>query len=97
LILEGVELFDSVRRRFGEGSSGEVGVVGDEAAAFCINFIVNSLEDMDFCGVGTWLLVADILADVKLMTKGIDRVPGSVLPLLVSRLSKSTECSDVDQ
>jgi hypothetical protein len=69
LILEGEE-FVSVLRRFGEGSSGEEGVVGEEAAALCINFIVKSLEDMDF---GAWLglLVADILTAVKFTIKEI--------------------------
>jgi hypothetical protein len=59
LILEGEE-FVSVLLRFGEGSSGEEGVAGEDAAALCMNFIVKSLEDMAF---GAWLglPVADIL------------------------------------
>lgn len=40
---------DSFFRRFGEGSSGVDGVlVGLDAAALCMNFIVRSLEDIDF-------------------------------------------------
>jgi len=69
LILVGVELLESVLRRLGEGSSGVVGVAGEEdAAALCINFIVKSLEDIDF-GVGAWLLADDILTGVKLKTR----------------------------
>ena len=60
LTLEGVELALSVFRRFGDGSSGEEGVVGEEAAARCINFIVNSREDIDF-GALPGVLAADIL------------------------------------
>jgi hypothetical protein len=74
LILEGVELFESVLRRFGEGSSVVAGVDGEEeAAALCINFIVKSREDMDFGGVGTWPLVADILTSVKMRTSERNR------------------------
>jgi hypothetical protein len=93
LIFEGVEIFESVFRRFGEGSSGEAEVVGEEAAALCMNFIVKSREDMDFGGVGPWLLVADILRIVKVKTDGRDLALGPVPPLLVSNLSKSTGCS----
>jgi hypothetical protein len=65
LNLEGVE-FASVFRRFGEGSSGEVGEadVGEEAAALCINFMVRSREDIDF-GTGPGVLVEDILVELK--------------------------------
>lgn len=40
---------ESFFRRFGDGSSGEEGevIVGELAAALCMNFIVNSLEDID--------------------------------------------------
>jgi hypothetical protein len=81
LILEGEE-FASVLLRLGEGSSGEEGVVGEEAAALCMNFIVKSLEDMAF---GAWLglLVADIVAAVKLTMKERVVCLGPVLPLLV--------------
>lgn len=84
LILEGVELIESVLRRFGDGSSGVVGVVGEEeAAALCINFMVKSREDIDFGGVGAKLPVADILATVNTTINEIDRGLGPVLLLLV--------------
>lgn len=48
--LVGVEGFESVLRRLGDGSSGEGDAreVGEVLAARCMNFIVNSLEDIIF-------------------------------------------------
>ena len=59
--LAGVSEF--VFRRFGAGSSGVVGeeMEGDEAAALCINFIVNSREDKDFGALG-------VLAPLDMLT-----------------------------
>ena len=58
--LEG-DASEPVLLRFGDGSSvveGE-GMDGEELAALCMNFMVNSLEDMDF-GILPGVLVADI-------------------------------------
>jgi hypothetical protein len=54
---------DSFFRRFGDGSSGVdgVGTVGEDAAALCMNFIVKSLEDIDFGALPGVLVPLDIL------------------------------------
>jgi len=51
----------SVRRRLGEGSSGDEGEAaeGEECAALCMNFMVKSREDMAF-GALPGVLAADI-------------------------------------
>jgi hypothetical protein len=64
LALEG-EASESVLRRLGDGCSGVVGeeTEGEELAALCMNFIVKSLEDMDF-GALPGGLAADIFEAV---------------------------------
>ena len=59
-------------RRFGEGSSEVEGAggVGEEAAALCMNFMVNSLEDIDFALPGV-LVPLDIL---KVLRKNVQEV-----------------------
>jgi hypothetical protein len=54
---------ESFFRRFGEGSSEVEGAggVGEEAAALCMNFMVNSLEDIDFGALPGVLVPLDIL------------------------------------
>lgn len=53
---------ESVRRRLGEGSSGDEGEAaeGEECAARCMNFMVKSLEDIAL-GALPGVLAADIL------------------------------------
>ena len=63
LEVEGDRVSESFFRRFGEGSSEveDAGRVGEEAAALCMNFIVNSLEDIDFGALPGVLVPLDIL------------------------------------
>jgi hypothetical protein len=63
--------FTSFLRRFGDGSSieGDWRLVGEVLAALCMNFMVKSLEDMDF-GALPGVLAADILnAQKKIESK----------------------------
>lgn len=96
---------DSTLRRFKDGSSGEEGeaVAGEEFAALCINFIVNSLEDIDFGALPGVLVAADIAPVLKLSeqngfqstqtsretcdTKRFERRSSSLLIVVVKRSS----------
>jgi hypothetical protein len=61
---------ECIFRRFGEGSSGTEGEVFGDAAALCINFMVNRREDNDF-GALLGELVAD-MAGIDIGAPGVE-------------------------